>query len=203
MTKIIIATGNETKDERIRGVVKDLGFEIVSLKDFKEKLEVVEDGKSFKENAIKKAIEYSKVFGDHAVTSDGGIHIPKLANWEALLTKRQVGDNKTTDEEKIVALLDLLKDIEGEDRTFVFREALAIADKGEVIGTWFAETKKYRIAKDHDPKKILPGFWFASIWIVDDNDTRYSELDEQGRAEMADHWTDLKRQVEEFFKEKK
>ena len=56
MKKILIATTNPGKLLEYREILKELSLEIVTLKDLNNQTEVKEDGKTFKENAIKKVL---------------------------------------------------------------------------------------------------------------------------------------------------
>ena len=54
MTKIIVATGNENKMNEIRQIIKCDNIQFVSLKDEGlQDIEIVEDGKTFEENAVR------------------------------------------------------------------------------------------------------------------------------------------------------
>ena len=53
--KIVFATGNEGKMKEIREILGDLDIELLSLKDAGIHADIVEDGKSFEENAQIKA----------------------------------------------------------------------------------------------------------------------------------------------------
>ena len=53
--RIIFATGNEGKMREVRMILADLGYEILSLKDIGYNKEIIEDGKTFEENALIKA----------------------------------------------------------------------------------------------------------------------------------------------------
>ena len=50
--KIIFATGNKNKMTEIRQILRDLGMEILSMKEAGVDIDIVEDGKSFEENAM-------------------------------------------------------------------------------------------------------------------------------------------------------
>ena len=60
MTKIIFATGNAGKMREIRDIMADLDVELLSMKEAGIKLDIVEDGKTFEENALIKARAVSK-----------------------------------------------------------------------------------------------------------------------------------------------
>lgn len=53
--KIVFATSNEGKMREIREILKDLGMEILSMKDAAVEADIVEDGDSFEANAVIKA----------------------------------------------------------------------------------------------------------------------------------------------------
>ena len=56
--RIIFATGNENKMKEIRMILKDLGLEILSMKEAGADVEIIEDGMSFEENAEIKASQW-------------------------------------------------------------------------------------------------------------------------------------------------
>ena len=57
MKKIIFATGNADKMKEIREILADLDAEILSMKEAGIQADIVEDGKTFEENAVIKATE--------------------------------------------------------------------------------------------------------------------------------------------------
>ena len=63
MKKLIFATGNENKMKEIRMILGDLDYEILSMKEAGIDADIVEDGKTFEENAIIKATAISKLSG--------------------------------------------------------------------------------------------------------------------------------------------
>ena len=63
MDKLIFATGNEGKMKEVRMILADLGYEIQSMKEAGINVDIVEDGKTFEENALIKARAISKETG--------------------------------------------------------------------------------------------------------------------------------------------
>ena len=55
MKEIILATGNKHKVVEIKDILKDLSVIIKPMTDFEKYPEVVEDGQTLQDNAIKKA----------------------------------------------------------------------------------------------------------------------------------------------------
>ena len=69
MKKIIFATGNADKMKEIRKILADLDAEVVSMKEAGIQADIVEDGKTFEENAVIKATAISKLNKEPGVYS--------------------------------------------------------------------------------------------------------------------------------------
>ena len=76
--EILIATRNRGKVREIREALRGLRFRILSLDDFPEVPAVEEDGKSFTENALKKARFYSRRFDKVTIADDSGLVVEAL-----------------------------------------------------------------------------------------------------------------------------
>ena len=76
--KLVVATRNKGKIREIRKALKGLGLRIHRLNDFPDVPEIEEDGKSFTENALKKARFYSKYFGKLTLADDSGLEVDAL-----------------------------------------------------------------------------------------------------------------------------
>ena len=61
--RIIFATSNEGKMKEVRMILADLGLEILSMKEAGILADIVEDGKTFEENACIKAGQIQKLAG--------------------------------------------------------------------------------------------------------------------------------------------
>ena len=78
MKKVIFATGNESKMKEIREILGDLDIELLSLKDAGIHADIVEDGKTFKENALIKARAIRDLTGEIVLADDSGLEIDSL-----------------------------------------------------------------------------------------------------------------------------
>ena len=72
MKKVIFATGNEGKMKEIREILGDLDIELLSLKDAGIHADIVEDGKTFEENAQIKAKAIRDLTGEIVLADDSG-----------------------------------------------------------------------------------------------------------------------------------
>ena len=134
--KIILATSNRGKIKEIKKFL-DLD-DVTSHKEILGDVEIIENGKSFKENALIKAKTiYEKVkqkFLDAVVISDdSGITVPVLGDIPGIYSARFAGEN-ASDKENLEKLIDELKK-RGLKRTLAYyTAAIAIVSKyGEFV----------------------------------------------------------------------
>ena len=71
MKEILIATNNQGKVKEIKEILKD--YKLLTLKDVNCQIEVEEDGKTFKENAIKKAQIIAQEINKRCLADDSGM----------------------------------------------------------------------------------------------------------------------------------
>ena len=77
--KLLIATGNPGKMREYQGLLRDLPFELVSLRDLGITHEVNETGETFEENAWLKASEYAAISGMLTLADDSGLEVDALS----------------------------------------------------------------------------------------------------------------------------
>ena len=94
--ELIVATRNRGKIREIREALRELGLRIYSLSDFTDVPEIEEDGKSFTENALKKARFYSKVFGKLTLADDSGLEVDSLKGLPGIYSARYAGKEAST-----------------------------------------------------------------------------------------------------------
>lgn len=131
MDKIIFATGNEHKMVEIRMILADLGMEILSQKEAGIQADVVEDGTTFEENALIKAIEIAKLaaelpeYKDAVVLADdSGLEIDYLNKEPGIYSARYMGEDTSYDI-KNNHLIERLEGVPDEKRTARFVCAIA------------------------------------------------------------------------------
>ncbi len=142
--KLLLATNNAHKAQEIREILKDSFTEIVTMRDAGIELDVVEDGATFRENALKKAIEtldYAKDRFDAVLADDSGLCVDALNGAPGVFSARFSGEGHD-DAANNSKLIRLLHDVPFEQRTARFcccvalarREHAPIAVQGEVEG---------------------------------------------------------------------
>jgi XTP/dITP diphosphohydrolase len=123
--KIVFASGNEGKVREIREMLEGTGIELVSLKDYSNVPEIIEDQNSFLENALKKAKIISDFTNETVLADDSGLMVDALNGEPGIYSARYAGE-KATDDDNINLLLDRLKNIPQEKRTAFFCCALVL-----------------------------------------------------------------------------
>ncbi len=124
MNKIIFATTNEDKMKEIKMILGDLDLPILSLKDAGIKIDIVEDGKTFEENALIKAREIMKVTGEIVLADDSGLEVDYINKEPGIYSARYMGED-TPYCIKNQSIIDRLKDAKGDERSARFVCAIA------------------------------------------------------------------------------
>jgi len=127
MKKIIIATSNKHKVSEISVKIQPFFDEILSLADFPEVGEIVEDGNTIEENSFIKSracFNFSKIA---SVADDTILEVDALNGDPGLFTARYAG-NKATYEDNMNKLLKNLEGVEMHLRTARFRTIISYVD---------------------------------------------------------------------------
>ena len=126
MERLLFATGNEGKMKEVRMILQDAGYEILSMKEAGIDVDIVEDGKTFEENAIIKATAISKVAGCLVLADDSGLEVDYMDKAPGIYSARFEGED-TPYEIKNQIILDRLKGVPEEQRSARFVCAIAAA----------------------------------------------------------------------------
>lgn len=124
--RIIFATSNEGKMKEVRMILADLGLEILSMKEAGILADIVEDGKTFEENACIKAGQIQKLAGGIVLADDSGLEVDYLDGAPGIYSARYMGEDISYDI-KNQAIIDKLADAKGEERSARFVCAIAAA----------------------------------------------------------------------------
>lgn len=126
MKKLLIATNNKGKVEEIRDLLKDLDINLVTPADVGLKLDVVEDGKTYAENAGKKAVAFAHASQLISLADDSGLEVDALNGAPGLYSARYLPKPKATDGDRRAYLLQNLQN-KPRPWTAHFHAAIAIA----------------------------------------------------------------------------
>lgn len=129
---LVIATTNKGKLREIKELFEDLPLKITSLADYPNHPEIIENGKTFKENALIKARIISQYTGKLTMGEDSGLEVAALKNKPGIYSARYSGVN-ATDEKNNQKLLRDLKNIPDNRRQARYRCAAAVVDQNKTI----------------------------------------------------------------------
>lgn len=95
---IVLATGNQNKVREFQEILAGFPLRIASLKDFPKIPEAIEDGKTFEENAYKKALHTAKILGLPAIADDSGLCVDALDGAPGVYSARYAGETASDDD---------------------------------------------------------------------------------------------------------
>lgn len=126
MNKIIFATSNAGKMREIREILKDLNVEILSMKEAGIDVDIVEDGKTFEENALIKARAIRDLTGLLVLADDSGLEVDALNKEPGIYSARYMGEDTSYDL-KNANIIERLSGLNGEERSARFVCVIAAA----------------------------------------------------------------------------
>lgn len=125
ITELVLATRNSHKVTEIESMLKDLGLQVRSLTEFDGAPEVIEDGETYEENALKKACSAAAFTGRLALADDTGLEVEALGGQPGIHAARFAGE-PCSFQDNIRKLLTVLKGIPEERRGARFVCVLAL-----------------------------------------------------------------------------
>ncbi|RPI14963.1 MAG: XTP/dITP diphosphatase [Ignavibacteriae bacterium] len=172
MKQFVIASKNEGKIKEIKNALHGLNLELLSLADFPDIPDIEEDGRTFEENAIKKAktvFEHTKIttFAD-----DSGLEVEHLRNAPGVYSKRFSGDN-STDELNNEKLLKELEGLDIDERRARFRCVISIYNPFINELSFEGKCEGYII----DEPKGTNGFGYDPLFVPEGYHKTFAELD--------------------------
>ena len=126
--KLVLATRNQGKVREIGEILKDENrIELLSLRNYPDAPDVVEDGTTYEDNAIKKAAVLAEYTGHLTIGDDSGLAVDALDGAPGVHSARYAGEN-ASDQDRIAKLLEALQDVPDDRRSGRFVCAVAIAE---------------------------------------------------------------------------
>ena len=137
--KLIIASNNTHKVHEIKQILSGKFDEILSLREARVDHETVEDGKTFMENALKKAREIADITGQASLADDSGLCVRALGGEPGIYSARYAGMNgqHSCDSDNNAFLLKNMKDMTDRSAYFICAMALVYPDGREVCAEGF------------------------------------------------------------------
>ena len=183
--ELVLATGNLNKQKEIMAVLSDLPITIRNQSEFGSIPEIIEDGETCEDNAVKKATIIAKHTGRLTLADDTGLEVEALEGAPGVYAARYAGENATYNDN----CQKLLKELQGvplDSRNARFVTVMAIAEpsgpvevvEGGLEGK-ISETPSGTGGFGYDPVFIVPelGKTLAQITLEEKN-----QISHRGRA---------------------
>ncbi len=159
---IVFASRNEGKIGEVKAILEGTGVNLLALNNYSGIPEIIEDGETFLENALKKARTVSRLTGEAALADDSGLSVDALDGAPGIYSSRYAGEN-ATDARNVAKLLQDLKDVPPGRRgaTFVCVLVLYCPDGRHYVfqGKWRGEINYEPAGSNgfgYDPVFYLP-----------------------------------------------
>ena len=187
--KLIIATSNKDKVREISEILKDTPFKAVSMHEEGLDPDIIEDGKTFEENALIKARAVHSLAHDcYVMADDSGLCIDALDGAPGIYSARFCGEDSTYPE-KFKKIFEMLKDVPEEKRTAKFVCSIAVVKpdgseftvRGEVCGV-LHETPAGDGGFGYDPIFFVPEFGMTTAQMTKEQKNTISHRGKALRA---------------------
>ena len=180
--EIVLATRNKKKIEEIKRITFDLPITILSIDDYPNCPEVIEDKDTFEGNAVKKAVEVCSCTGKIALADDSGLEVDALGGAPGVFSARYAGGlaggNDIKNYEK---LLRELANVPVEKRGAQFVCCMALAFPDGTVKTFFGYAKG-RIGRE--PRGNI-GFGYDPVFIPRDHKRTFAEMSGQEKDSLS------------------
>jgi len=170
--EIVLATRNKKKIEEIKRIAADLPVIILSLDNFPNCAETVEDRDTFEDNAVKKAAEVCQCTGKPALADDSGLEVDALNGAPGVYSARYADGTSGNDIRNYEKLLAELKDVPDAKRGAQFVCCMALVFPDGTVKTFFGYAKG-RIGREPRGKT---GFGYDPVFIPGDQKRTFAEM---------------------------
>ena len=179
MKKIVIASSNKYKVSEISIKIQKFYDEVLSLKDFPEIGEIIENGKTIEENSFIKSRTAFHHTNIASIADDTILEVDKLNGEPGLFTARYAGENASY-EDNMAKLLQKLDGIDDDLRTARFRTIISFVDG---INDFYVEgVIEGKILKS---KAGNNGFGYDPIFYSTEFDLSLAEMDSDVKNQVS------------------
>lgn len=185
--KILLATRNPGKIKEINRLFQEIDTEFVGLDSFNDLPDVVEDGDTYRANALKKATAYHQLSDMPTLAEDSGLETDALNGAPGIFSARFAGKN-ADDNANIRKLLELIKDIPADERTARFVSVLClIIDEKRYF--FEGEVRGRLLNSPHGNS----GFGYDPVFVPDGYEMTFAELGQEIKNSISHRSQSIKK----------
>ena len=168
--EVVLATTNKGKVREFANLLDGVFENVLSLSDIGSPPEVIEDGLTFRDNALKKAREIAEFSGKLTLADDSGLEIDALDGRPGVYSARYSGKG-ATDQTNIDKVLEELGDNPNRKARFVCVLALVNPNGDELTVEAFCEGEIL------DELRGEGGFGYDPIFYLPEREKTMAEID--------------------------
>lgn len=170
MQVLLLASKNRKKVEELARMLQGLPFRVESLADRPDVPPATEDGATFRENALRKALHAPAAEGELVLADDSGLVVPALGGEPGVRSARFAGEG-ATDAENNRLLLERLRGVD--DRRAAFVCAVVIVRDGKVL--WEGEGRCEGTIAEREAEGVH-GFGYDPLFIPAGETRTFAEM---------------------------
>lgn len=197
--KLLFATQNEGKLKEVKKIFNSRIFQIISLNEYSDIPDIIEDADTFEGNAVIKAKAVYEKFQIPVIADDSGLVVEQLNGEPGIHSARYAGENSTYPENNKKLVKELQKFSEPHLAKFI---CCAVFYDGENIISTFGELKGKII---HDFKG-QNGFGYDPIFVAEGYEKTLAEISFEEKNKIshrAEAFKKLEKLIEKNFRENK
>jgi XTP/dITP diphosphohydrolase len=179
---LVVASSNEGKLREYRALVGTFGAGIALelLPNFDALPKFAEAAPTFAENAVGKALHYSRLFPRLLIADDSGLVVPALGGAPGVHSARYAGP-AATDADRVQKLLGEMRDKRAQDRRARFVCVLALAEAGNVRGVFSASAEGEVL----ETPRGAGGFGYDPIFVLPELSKTFAELSREEKNRLS------------------
>jgi len=178
--EIVIATANKGKLKEIKELLSEFDLKITSLADYPNAPKIVEDGKTFHHNALKKAATIALYTKKLTLGEDSGLEVKALGNQPGIYSARYSGE-QADDKKNNLKLLRSLRGIPHTKRQARYRCVAALVDGHGIIDVVSGRCSGLITLRS----KGKNGFGYDPLFLIPRYNQTFGELDPAIKAKIS------------------
>jgi len=189
MKELIVASRNKGKVAEIKELLAGLPFRVTSLLDYPHLPDIIEDGKTYRANAFKKASQAALLTGKMAMADDSGIEVKILGNAPGIYSARFAGEG-ASEGARNKKMFAMLKGVPMHKRQARYRCVVALVNaQGHHLGVVQGTCSGYVTTAN----KGKNGFGFDPLFLIKRYNKTFGELPDSLKAKISHRARALKK----------
>lgn len=178
---LVLGTHNQKKGVELRQLLEPFGYELKTLADYSNAIEVVEDGDSFEANARLKATQQAVNLGEWVLGEDSGLCVNALDGRPGIYSARFSGPD-ANDAKNNAHLLEQLSGVPIEKRTAYYVCHMSLSDPAGNVKIDCEETCGGRIL---EAPRGTGGFGYDPLFEIPEYHATFGEMGPSVKAMIS------------------